>query len=213
MTDEPHLSAAEVEETPSPSGPQEAIREDPLSWFASHMDSFRTNSSETALRPEQEVRAIRAAVDAGLTPERARSALAEWLESSELVRVETVRAQATRTVMEGKHYGKWVRRRAVIMAEWLFTNRGMDAAEAATIVRQVIGEQGLSDEREFRKEWVPPLERFLRKNCPRLEYKPRQVRKMVDLVSQQGVHRTLAERWLKSFLEEGGYEVKKGLFS
>ena len=213
VTDELQPSTAEVETTPPPSGPREAIREDPLSWFASHMDSFRTDSSETVLRPEQEAQALGAAVDAGLTPERARSALAEWLESSELVRVETLRAQATRTVVDGKHYGKWVRRRAVIMAEWLFTNRGMEATEAATIVRQIIGEQGLTDERDFRVEWVPPLERFLRKNCPRLAYKPRQLRKMVDLVAKQGVPRTLAERWIKSFLAESGYEVKTGLFS
>jgi hypothetical protein len=212
VTDDPHLPTAEVEVTPPPSGPQEAIREDPLRWFAEHMGTFRTSASETVLRPEQEARAIRAAVNVGLTPERARSALAEWLESSELVRVETLRAQATRTVVDGKHYGKWVRRRAVIMAEWLFTNRGMDAAEATLIVRQIIGEQGLVDERDYRREWVPPLERFLRKNCPRLAYKPRQVRKMVDVVAQHGVPRTLAERWVKSFLAEGGYEVKKGLF-
>jgi len=213
IEDDPHLPSVEEEVAPPSSGPQEAIREAPVSWFHENMDSFRMNRRETVLRPEQEAKAIRAATNAGLSQERARSALAEWLETSELVRVETLRAQATRTVVDGKHYGKWVRRRAVIMAEWLFTNRGMDAAEAGVIVKQVIQEQGLIDERDFRREWAPALERYLHKNCPRLIYKKGQLRKMIELVQERGVPETLAERWVKQFLVNGGYELKKGLFS
>jgi len=201
--------------TPSPDpeeDPEAALREDPIRWFGDHMDSFRTHSNETILRPEQEARAIRAAVNDGLSPDRARSALAEWLDGSGLAREETLRTQASRTVMEGKHFGKWVRVRSILMAEWLFTNRGMEAEEARHIVRQIIGEQGLSDEREFRKEWAPALERYLHKNCPRLAYKPRQYKKMIELVAERGVPPKLAERWVKKFLSELGYELKEGWF-
>lgn len=194
------------------SGPHAAIREDPLRWFHEHMDSFRNNRQEILLRPDQEARAIRAAVNDGLSPERARSALAEWLDGSGLMREETLRTQASRTVMEGKHFGKWVRMRSILMAEWLFTNRGVEATEARDIVRQIIAEQGLSDEREFRGEWAPALERYLHKNCPRLAYKPRQLKRMIDMVAERGVPPKLAERWVKKFLAELGYELKEGWF-
>ncbi len=214
----PDPAGGGTDEAPEPAdadpstGDPDDLREDPIRWFATHMDSFRASPQEKILRPEQEARALRAAVNAGLTPERARSALAEWLEGSDLLREETIRTQAGRTVMDGKHYGKWVRVRSVLMAEWLFTNRGMDAAEASIIVRQIIGEQGLIDEKEFRREWAPALERFLHKNCPRLMYRSRQHKRMIDLVSERGVPRKLAERWVKKFLAEGGYELKDGWF-
>ena len=203
-----------VEPPPDPAAdlPVPDPRDDPVAFVAVEVSRVRGNATDAILRTGHEAAVIQQAVRQGLTPERARSAMAEWLEGENLIREEILHATASRTISDGRHFGNWVRMRALIMAEWLYTSRGEPEDEARSQVRQIVAEHGLQDERAHRREWVRLVDRYLRKNCPRLSYKPRQLKKMIDLVARKGIPTGLAERWVERYLREMGYERKDGWF-
>jgi hypothetical protein len=179
-----------------------------LAQLEEHLGAFLKRRGDRMLRSEDE-KALRE-----MSGGDASVLLAVALRLRDAERQEAVMETASDFLRAGVYEKgrRSVRSSACRNAERIFLGLGVPHKEAKGLVQQLLGTLGLEDSHTLQNEWVPEIERYLRRHCGKREYSRRQLSKMVKLVARYDLPEKWAELQLRHYLEQHSASMSRSFF-